>query len=100
MHHGGDTVAHSTFVAPVVSGEAGCQRTLLPPWAQGRVKGAGTLSTGWQSQAPGLLIQDVPRGFLLTGCLAKTGHPSSPTGAALKEHQEVGGLCWPGGARP
>lgn len=39
--------------------------------------------------------QDVPRGFLLAGRLAKTGHPPPPTGAALEEHQEVAGLCWP-----
>lgn len=39
--------------------------------------------------------QDIPRGSLLTGCLAETGHPPSSTGATLKEHQEVAGLCWP-----
>lgn len=31
---------------PVVNGEAGSQGTLLLPWAQGRVKGAGTLVIG------------------------------------------------------
>lgn len=39
--------------------------------------------------------QDIPRGFLLTGRLARTGHPPSPTGATFKEHQEVAGICWP-----
>lgn len=41
---------------PVVCREAGRQGTLLPPRAQGRAKGAGTLNTGWQSKAPRLII--------------------------------------------
>lgn len=39
--------------------------------------------------------QDIPRRSFLTGRFAKTGHPPSPTRAALKERQQVGGLCWP-----
>lgn len=46
---------------PVVSSEAGCQGTLLPSWAQGTVEAAGTLSTGWQSQAPRLVILWITR---------------------------------------
>jgi hypothetical protein len=68
-----------------LSRQEGCRRSLMVIWQEHQ--------DSWLPHTPP--YQDVPRGFLLTGCLAKTGHPSSPTGAALKEHQEVGGLCWP-----
>lgn len=53
---------------PVVNSEAGRQGTLLPPWAQGRVKGAGTLDTGWQTKAPRLVI------LWITWTLLSLGH--------------------------
>lgn len=61
---------------PVVNGEAGSQGTFLLPWAQSRVKGAGTLVIGWQSKAPGLVILWTTQTLLSLG---HWGHSPIPT---------------------
>lgn len=88
--------------APVVGREVGCQghRALSPPRAHRHVEGPGTLGVARQGEGPGPVIQDVPRGSLLAGSFTQTGRPLPPSGAALTERPDVGGLCWSEGPGP